>query len=621
MRNKYFSFLFSALLACTAFPAFSAGNGDVQTRLDGYKTSVGVDGDYNKAREFLADSEAVSTAENTQAGMALEAQAKALDELARILNMDWDKDNYNSLSTVLAVRLGKDTPLAKIKAIGYKPEKFMTWLKRDENSSLLMASRTEFLNKAIRDWDTVFSPENVCEDFSPSIYSVNWGNQRQFSKEQWQDWTIKERNVIIAKIVEDVNSQVAGLGTSSWLNQCEKQCVQGKQSETDQKCVKIKTGFLKYDNIAYKDYTEGKSFDSQLLQEKASLSDNDLRKLRKGSLSDKAAVLSKIYDGRTLQDSSSADLYTKANVARKSKSSEELTPERTAMLENFLNQSGSAYSVSQSMKGTAAGDKILDYYQKNGGTLTVKIRKCENGYSERDSKDPSVIYLDSETIEEYMRAKNYTASDIMHAQQVKEIAEYMAPAVVYEGTKRIQEDSRKKAGLNNIYTSEDEAEALAMEGSFSAEKMKKDNEFASIYNKMSGYTEYASKRMQVYRDVSGKSKDRFVASVKQNYAAGLPSMDMTSAEICEAIADELQSRAGITDASEKARKEKQCENFAASVDVKNVQNTQILLEYIPNLPESYLLKLQKEFSSTSAYASRYNSSMTEIFDNIRTVSK
>ena len=125
MRNKYFSFLFSALLACTAFPAFSAGNGDVQTRLDGYKTSVGVDGDYNKAREFLADSEAVSTAENTQAGMALEAQAKALDELARILNMDWDKDNYNSLSTVLAVRLGKDTPLAKIKAIGYKPEKFM----------------------------------------------------------------------------------------------------------------------------------------------------------------------------------------------------------------------------------------------------------------------------------------------------------------------------------------------------------------------------------------------------------------------------------------------------------------------------------------------------------------
>jgi hypothetical protein len=131
------------------------------------------------------------------------------------------------------------------------------------------------------------------------------------------------------------------------------------------------------------------------------------------------------------------------------------------------------------------------------------------------------VVLDSETIQQYMRIKGYTASSVMgNQEQLSEIAKYMSPAVVYEAAHKSQADWAASRGVYMPRTQENEIEAMALEGLFTTEKMRKDPEFGRIMTSSRDFSTYASKRLDVGTEFEMNGSKKFANTVRQRYYAG-----------------------------------------------------------------------------------------------------
>ncbi|MDP2864951.1 MAG: hypothetical protein Q8O90_01775, partial [Elusimicrobiota bacterium] len=291
-------------------------------------------------------------------------------------------------------------------------------------------------------------------------------------------------------------------------------------------------------------------------------------------------------------------LKAKINSARGSLPQEVLPAQQRELLGSMLNT-----AVAKELAGTRAGDRALAAFP---GGLKIKVAPLSGGYSSYDAASGSVI-LDSETIQQYMRMKGYTAASLMGSPaQVAEIAKYMSPAVVYESAHKMQADWAAKQGVYKPHMQEDEIEALSLEGLYTTEKMRKDAEFDRILTSSRDFSSYAFKTLEVGTEFkTGRSK-KFAVTVRQRYFSGLPSLDAAASQVLGAVTEELDRRAGLSP-SEKAAIDSTGLNLQETLEMSPAE----LAGSAGEIQTAVLAKIQGDLSRLGVYKSRYGASDRE----------
>jgi len=257
-------------------------------------------------------------------------------------------------------------------------------------------------------------------------------------------------------------------------------------------------------------------------------------------------------------------------------------------------------AAAKELAGTKAGDRALAAFP---GGLKITVRPCDGAYSRYDAQAGAII-LDSETIQQYMRLKGYTAASLMNSPaRVAEIALYMSPVVVYEAAHKMQADWTAKLGVYKPHVQEDEIEAMSLEGLYTAEKMAKDPEYARLLSSSGDFSSYASKKLGIGTEYAMSGSKKFANTVRQRYSSGLPSLDAAAAQVLDAVAGELDRRAGLP-AAGKAALDTAGLGLADALEMSPEE----LAGSAGEMQSSVLAKIQKDFSGLGAYGSRYSAS-------------
>lgn len=515
-------------------------------------------GDPAAAKTFLEDGEVLALAETAGKGAALKAKAAALRDLRDLLAMDWDLTKANTLSEALAIRIDTDKPLCKA-GIGPEPEKLLGWIKKYYKS--YSPEKTAAVKKAIRQWDVVFGTMTTTRGMSWAQATARDGYGVTLDKTIWEGYTIRERNAVINRIIDRDKS------------------------------------FLIYSDKAYSGAVV--DVDMQIVvdsvRKSGVLSDKQLLALAGKPLADQVYLLGSYFDGSNMQVSE--DLKMKVHAARDSMPKEVLDSDQRVLLGGMLNT-----AIPKELSGTKAGDRVMGFYAANGG-LKIKVDPCDGAYSRFDAATGTIV-LDSETIQQFMRMKGYTAASIMTSPaQLTEIAEYMSPMVVYESAHNMQSVWAKKAGLYKPHTQEDEIEAMALEGLYSSEKLDTDASFKKNVSGARAYSAYATKRIDVATEFRNSGSKKFADSVRQRYFSGLPSLDDAAAQVLGAVTEEIGRRAGLTPA---ARAE--IDSYGLSLAEAMEMTPEELAGSVGEIRSEALAKIQADFSAMGVYEKHYDAS-------------
>ena len=507
-------------------------------------------GDPAAASAFLKDAPLVSAASAAD-GSALKAQAMAIQDLHALMNKEWKIEQHRDLSKALMIRIAKDKPLTR-SGIGPQPETLIPWLKKyikRYNDAEQGEQRIYVVNQAILNWETVFG--NV-----PSK-GFEWDNvPLTITKNQWAVMSIQERKATVKKI----GTYMARNFNDYSLLAYDDSVVQSITVQ-QQQAIAI-----------------NKAIESGVLNKKQK---KELAEAR--SLSDKAYLLNKFFDGSNVKHSD--DMRLSINANRQS------TPEETFSASNrqvFASMLGN--SIRNELSGTEAGRHALD------GGLKIEIAYCDSGYS--SLKQNGTIVLDEETIQQYMRLKGYTASSVMSdASQLADIARYMSPAVVYEAAHRDQAKWAKKKGAYKPHTQEDEIDAMSAEALYTAEKMQKDSSFAKTFTEIESYSNYAAKRMENASSYT-QGKKMFADNVRLG-CSELPTISSAASSLIAGINDELARRSKLT------AEERDMEySFISYNEAINMSPDQILSS-LRDIQEGALTRLRSSIASNDYSA--YNS--------------
>ena len=321
-----------------------------------------------------------------------------------------------------------------------------------------------------------------------------------------------------------------------------------------------------------------------------------LAQLSGKTFTEQAYLLGNFFDGSDVKVD--PVLKAKINSARGSLPQEVLPAQQRDLLGSMLNT-----AVARELAGTQAGDRALAAFP---GGLKIKVAPLSGGYSSYDPASGAVI-LDSETIQQYMRMKGYTANSLMGSPaQVAEIAKYMSPAVVYESAHKMQADWAAKQGVYKPHMQEDEIEAMSLEGLYTTEKMRKDAEFDRILTSSRDFSSYAFKTLEVGTEFkTGRSK-RFATTVRQRYFSGLPSLDAAASQVLGAVTEELDRRSALTP-SEKASIDSTGLNQEEALEMSPAE----LAGSVGEIQTAVLAKIQSDLSRLGVYKKRYNAAEME----------
>lgn len=307
-------------------------------------------------------------------------------------------------------------------------------------------------------------------------------------------------------------------------------------------------------------------------------------------------MLGNMFDNSNIN----VDPATKAkiNAARGSLPQEVLPAQQRELLGSMLNT-----AVAKELAGTKAGDRALAA-SPNG--LKIRIQPLSGGYSGYDAASGSIL-LDSETIQQYMRMKGYTAASLMSSPaQVQEIAKYMSPSVVYESAHKSQADWASQKGIYKPHTQEDEVEAMSLEGLYTTEKMRKDADYSRILTSSRDNSSYALKAVETGTDYELSGSKKFADTVRQRYFAGLPSLDSAASQVLGAVTEELDRRAEMP-ASERAAIDSTGLNLAEALEMSPAE----LAGAAGEIQTSVLAKIQEDLSRLGVYKKRYGASDRE----------
>ncbi len=525
-----------------------------------YETSIS-NGDPAAAGDFLIDKPLISALAEAdpQKEASLKARAEALKDLQELLAMPWDDSNMNSLNQALTIRIDAGKPLCKV-GVGPEPEKLLSWLAKYQPQ--YPEGKIEILKDAIRQWEVVFGTMT-------DTRNIQWGQARgkdsvNATKTEWRTWTIRERNAVMAQI------------------------------------IKKNPMFLDYDDTALaamKDkmsLTEavGKTINS------GALSPAQLAQLSGRPLKDQIYLLGSFFDGSNVEVN--PELKAKINAARDSLPKEVLPSRSRAIMGTMLNT-----AVSKELAGTQAGAKVLDFYSKDA-KLNIIVRPCDGAYSRYDAASGAIL-LDSETIQQYMRMKGYTADSLMKSrEQMREVAKYVSPLVVYEAGHQMQDAWAKKRGVYNPHVQESEIEAMSLEGLYTTEKMRKDPAFKEIFDSSRDFSSYASKSVAMATKYEKSGSKTFATTVRQLYFSNLPSLTAAASQVLGSVTEELTRRAALP-AAEKAFIDSTGLNLAETMEMTPEE----LTGSVGEIRSATLAKIQADLYRLDAYKSRYSASDRE----------
>jgi hypothetical protein len=542
----------AAWLLLLGGPAFAQKAAE---RLAAYETAIS-SGDPAAAVEFLKDGEARTLAEKDEVkGPALNAKAAALKDLKDLLAMPWDKEKANKLNGALTIRIDADKPLAKA-GVGPEPEKLLAWLEKYQPA--YPETKKAVVKTAIRNWEIVFGTMTDLRNMSWDQARLKQGRGVAVTKENWAAMVLRERNAVISQLM--------------------------KQDKA----------FLIYNDQALAAMKDQMALQASVDKLKSRLTPAQLGQLSGKPLADQAYLLGNFFDGGAAKGD--ADL-ARVHAARDSLPKEVLPAQQRDLLGGMMGP-----AVSKELAGTKAGQRVLDFYGKEG-PLKIVVKPCDGKYSSYDPATRTIV-LDSETIQQYMRMKGYTADSVMRSPaQVAEIAKYMSPAVVYESAHQMQDSWARKQGVYKPRVQEDEIEAMSLEGLYTTEKLRKDKAFRSIFDSSRDFSSYASKRVEVATEFGASGSKKFATTVRQRYFTGLPSLDAAASQVLGAVADELARRAALS-AQERAANDAVGITLAEAMEMTPEE----LAGSVGEIRTDALAKIEGDLSGLGVYRSKYSAS-------------
>jgi hypothetical protein len=235
-----------------------------------------------------------------------------------------------------------------------------------------------------------------------------------------------------------------------------------------------------------------------------------------------------------------ADIQAKINSARASLPTEVLTSEQRALLGDMLET-----SVLREVKGTAAGDRVAEFYSKKA-RLNVTVAPC-GGCDARFDSSTGSITVDSEVVQQFLRLRGYSAESLMREPaQLAELTRYLSPVVVRESSHHMQARWAAQQGLYLPNTQEAEIEASTLEATYTLEKLGGDADFSSLFTELRGSSAYAQKRLDISTTFSENGSRKFASVMRQMYYASTPSLVAASSQVLSAVNTELTRRGGLS---------------------------------------------------------------------------
>ena len=551
----------AAIAAGLLFCGLDARAAAPEDRLAAYEVGI-ASGDPAAAIAFLQDGEARELAEaDAQKSAALLGKAEALQDLKELLALPWTDARVNQLNQSLTIRIDVKRPLARL-GIGPEPEKLLTWLAKYQPS--YPADKKTVVKKAIRQWEVIFGTMTDTRSLSWGQADMRSGNAVTVAKTAWEGMVIRERNSIIEKFIQSDPKFLV---------------------YNDERLAAIK-------NDVAVDLAVRTVINS------GALSPAQAAQLAGKPFMEQAYLLGNMFDNSNI--AVSPELKAKINSARGTLPQEILRTQHRELLGSMLNT-----AVAKELAGTKAGDKALAAFP---GGLKITVAPLTEGYSRYDAATGSVI-LDSETIQQYMRLKGYTAASLMaNPAQLAEVAKYMSPLVVYESVHKMQADWTPKPGesIYKPHTQEDEIEAMSLEGLYTTEKMKKDAAFKGIFDSSRDYSSYASKQVAIATKYEKSGSKAFATTVRQLYFPGLPSLVSASSQVLVAVTEELDRRAALPD-DKQASLASNGLNLEEALEMSPAE----LASSVKEIQTPVLVKVQGDLSKLGVYKSRYSASDRE----------
>ncbi|OGS54868.1 MAG: hypothetical protein A3J79_08555 [Elusimicrobia bacterium RIFOXYB2_FULL_62_6] len=551
--------LLIAALFCLAAPALAGDlTAEEAAALAKYETAIS-SADPAAAKKFLEDAPLADKLKLSEPERAAEltAKAQAVTDLAETLDRTWRSDQEMELSRALSLRIDFNKPLVKV-GIGPAPEPLLAWMAKYRAYS---AVKTLTVKKAIREFETVFGTSTVS------------------GKAGWNAATIRERNALL--------SEKAAQTLDGYIN---------NETRTDKA---FQTQLKNTDLFRFLDATGQARLDrylgqmSTVEQAKAKLGGTQATKLNGQPIEQQMYLLGGMFDGS--KDKGAVSIERKIDSGRQSRPGETISYQNNQLLSGMLRT-----SLQNEVKGSAAGDKVLKFYN-SGAKLDVAIESCQGCYAKYEPSTGKIIF-DSEMIQQYMRVNNVTADTLIKDRaQLAALTKYISPMFVHEATHQMQHDWAAKAHIYKPYTQEDEIESSSMEALYMTEKMKRDKRFKDLFTRMENNTTYAQKRMQMM-DRFNRGGTAFENSIRQVVYFSTPSFDAASSQILSAISAELQRRNAMSAADRAAT-----DAAGAGLNEAMGMTVQELSGGAGNIKTDALKKIQDDLLHKAVYTGHYES--------------
>lgn len=536
-------------------------------RMNAYEIAI-ASADPAECRRFLGERALLDKirALDIERAALLISRAEAVKDLEDLFKQRWTPADANRLSSALEIRIDINKPLSEV-GVGPEPEKLLVWLrsyKRDLTPEL-----EGTVEKAIRKWEVVFGTTSVS-------LRMNWGQAAGdrrvgLDRDSWRTWTLRERNAVMDRV-----SRAPGFEGFNDQVQVSRREMQDLQNAVD------------------------------AARDSGALTPEQLAALDGKSLQEQAYLLGSFFDGGA---NVPADIQARINSARASLPTEVLTSEQRALLGGMLQT-----SVLREVKGTAAGDRVAEFYSKKA-RLNIVVAPCDGCDARFDPATGSIV-MDSETVQQFLRLRGYSAESLMRDQaQLAELTRYLSPVIVRESSHHMQAHWAAQQGLYLPNTQEAEIEASTLEATYTLEKLRGDESFRTMFTDLRGSSAYAQKRLDISTTFSENGSRKFASVMRQMYYASTPSLVAASSQVLSAVNTELTRRAGLS-AEERAELD---ELGLPLADALQMQADE-LAGSVRDIKTDALIEIRSDLADLSRYTAHYRAE-TEWGRSARTASR
>ncbi len=528
----------------------------------------------------------------------IKSKAEALLDFEEQLEKDWGTDKARNMSGALAVRLTRNGTLSKI-GLAPVPEKTMEWAAKYKTYD---AEKSALIAKAVKNWDAVFGGLTFTPALKPDgaggQYLAGWvvksssgalfmeigtsdlifAQNQAGIKAEWERFILKDRNSFL-------NAKANALLNRYFIDGSTR-----TDAATQQRALNFAP--FEYLDAAGKGRLDRYVSQMKAAEEvKARLSTSQMATLNTKTVEEQMLELGRMFDKNEARTGKVAERNLDAN--RPSRPDENLSAQNNDLITGMLRS-----SLVGEVRGTAPGDKIAAFYG-SGAKLNLAIETCQGCHAKYEPSTGRIV-IDSELVQQYLRANNMTADQLVKSKEgMAGLTKYVSPIFVHEATHQMQHAWADKAGIYKPYSQEDEIEALSMEGLYTSQKRKADGRYASMFRTMAKSSTYASQRVEVSKKFEGNQKE-FGDFVRQQYYYGVPSFEASSSTVLSAASAELERRRGLTTAEVA-----EIDNYGKDLSEVRSMSAQEIADSVADIKTLALRKIQDDLLHSNVYTDHY----------------